>query len=265
MQVQAHNARAATVWGSGGRGYDKVSEYIADCIEHMLNRIDVRPGERALDLATGTGWTARRLAQKGAQVTGVDIGEGVIAAARHFASEANLEIDFQVGDAEQIELPDAAFDVITSTCGIMFAARPEAVAAELGRLCRKGGRIGLTVWTPESTIGGLFAMLRPYMPPPPNPTPPSPFEWGRRDRVHSLLGANFDLRIERDTTVLRMPSGKAVWDIFVEGYGPTKALYQSTDRKDELEREFIAFHEAYRTEMGIAMPRDYLVIIGIRR
>ena len=264
MQVQVHNVRAATVWGSGGRGYDKVSECVADSIEHLLNRIDVKPGERVLDLATGTGWTARRLAQKGAHVTGVDIGDGVIDAARHFASEANLKIDFQVGDAEQIELPDAAFDVITSTCGIMFATRPEAAAAELGWLCRRGGRIGLTVWTPDSTIGDMFAMLRPYMPPPPHPAPPSPFEWGRPNRVHSLLGANFDLKIERATTVLRLPSGQAAWDIFVEGYGPTKALHQSTDCKDELERDFIAFHEAHRTEMGIAMPRDYLVIIGIR-
>src|SRR3712207_9561 len=106
MAIQPHNEKAAATWGSGGADYDKVSEYIADSIEHLLNRLDVRPGERALDLATGTGWTARRLAQKGAQVTGIDIGTGVIEAARRLAEQAGLRIDFRVGDAEAVESPD---------------------------------------------------------------------------------------------------------------------------------------------------------------
>src|SRR5208282_6270728 len=100
MAIQPHNQKAVVTWGSGGAGYDKVSETIADSIEHMLNRLDVQPGEKVLDLATGTGWTARRLAQKGAVVVAVDIGEGVIAAASEFAKAASLSIEFIVGDAE---------------------------------------------------------------------------------------------------------------------------------------------------------------------
>jgi SAM-dependent methyltransferase len=265
MPIQTHNQKAAATWGSGGTGYDKVSETIADSIEHVLSRLDIAPGERVLDLATGTGWTARRLAQKGAKVVGVDIGEGVIKAARQLARDANLDIEFLVGDAEQCELPSGAFDVITSTCGVMFASRPEAVAKELSRLCRKGGRIGLTTWPPTSTLAAMFQMMRPFMPPPPSPAPPSPFEWGREDRVRELLGTDFDLKFEKGTTVLRMPSGERVWDVFREGYGPTKALYNSTDRKDELRREFIKFHDAHGTELGIAMPREYLVTVGVRR
>ena len=122
MPIQPHNERAAATWGSGGAGYDRVSECIADSIEHMLNRLDIQRGERVLDLATGTGWTARRLAQKGAAVTGVDIGSGVIDAARDIARDANVAIDFLVGDAEAVDLPSASFDVITSTCGVMFAS-----------------------------------------------------------------------------------------------------------------------------------------------
>jgi SAM-dependent methyltransferase len=265
MAIQAHNQKAAITWGSGGSGYDMISECIADTIEHLLARVDVRPGERALDLATGTGWTARRLAQKGAKVVGVDIGEGVIVAARELARRANLDIDFIVGDAEQCELPSGNFDVVSSTCGVMFASRPEAVAKEFSRLCRKGGRIGLTTWPPTSTIAGMFQMMRPFLPPPPIPAPPSPFEWGREERVHELLGGDFDLKFEKATSVLRMPSAEATWALFSEGYGPTKSLYQSTDRKDELRREFIRFHDAYKSEMGISMPREYLVTIGIRR
>jgi len=142
MTVQPHNTKAAATWGAGGAAYDRVSETIADSIEHMLNRLDIQAGERVLDLATGTGWTARRLAQKGAKVTGVDIGEGVVEAAKQLASAANLNIDFVVGDAEQVDLPSGVFDVITSTCGVMFASRPEAVAKEMARLCRGGGELG---------------------------------------------------------------------------------------------------------------------------
>jgi SAM-dependent methyltransferase len=265
MAILAHNEKAGATWGSGGAGYDLISETIADSIEHLLNRLHVQPGERALDLATGTGWTARRLAQKGAKVIGTDIGAGVIEAAKQFAQQANLDIEFAVGDAEQTGLPDAAFDIITSTCGVMFASRPEAVAKELARICRAGGRIGLTTWPPTSTLAGMFQMMKPYMPPPPSPAPPSPFEWGRPERVSELLGGDFDLKFETGTTVLRMPSAERVWDVFSNGYGPTKMLYQNTDRRDDLRRDFIAFHDAHRAELGVAMPRDYFVVIGMRR
>ncbi len=265
MPIQSHNQKAAATWGSGGGGYDKVSESIADSIEHVLNRLHIQPGERVLDLATGTGWTARRIAQKGAKVIGVDIGDGVIEAARRLAAAANLEISFLVGDAENCELPSGAFDVITSTCGVMFASRPEVVAGELARLCRKSGRIGLTTWPPTGTLAAMFQMMKPYMPPPPTPAPPSPFEWGREERVRQLLGKDFELSFETGTTMLRMPSGEAVWNVFSEGYGPTKTLYQNTDRKAELRRDFIAFHDDHRTPIGVAMPREYLVIVGTRR
>lgn len=265
MLIQAHNQKAAATWGSGGSDYDKISESIADSIEHMLNRLWVQPGERVLDLATGTGWTARRLAQKGAEVTGVDIGDGVIAAAKDLARQTNLAIEFLVGDAEQVDLPSGAYDVITSTCGVMFASRPEAVAKEIARLCRKGGRVGLTTWPPDGTLAAMFQIMRPFMPQAPNPPPPSPFEWGRESRVRELLGDAFDLHFETGTTVLRMPSGETVWQVFSQGYGPTKALLAATDRKEELRRAFIDFHEAHKSPLGIAMKRDYLVTIGIRR
>ena len=265
MAIQAHNEKPAATWGSGGEDYDKISECIADSIEHLLNRLDVRPGERALDLATGTGWTARRLAQKGAKVTALDIGEGVVEAAKRLAQRANLDIEFAVGDAEGTDLPSGALDVTASTCGVMFASRPEAVAKELARLCRPGGRIGLTTWPPTSTLAQMFQMMKPYMPPPPNPAPPSPFEWGRPERVSELLGGDFDLKFETGTTVLRMTSGEYVWEVFSEGHGPTKTLHRTTDRRDDPRRDFIAFHDAHLAELGGAVPRDHLVVVGTRR
>ena len=261
--VLPHNLKSAATWGSGGASYDLVSESIADAIEHVVNRVWPLSPERTLDVATGTGWTARRLASRGAKVTGIDIGEGVIEAAKRIAPE----IDFKVGDAEALEFPDQRFDCVTSTFGVMFVSRPEAAAAELARVTRGGGRLGLATWLPGSTIEELFQTMRPYMPPPPASPPPSPFAWGKEERVRELLGDSFDLTFERGTTVLRMPSGQKVWDIFVAGYGPTKMLAGSLapERCTALERDFVAMHERYRNPMGVAMPREYLCTFGIRR
>jgi len=261
--VLPHNQRAGATWGSGGKDYDAISETVADGIDHVVNRAWPKPGERFLDIATGTGWTARRLAARGARVTGVDFGEGVIEAAKRLAPG----IDFQVGDAEALAFEDASFDGVTSTFGVMFVARPEAAAAEIARVTRKGGRIGLVTWLPGSAIEDIFKTMRPYMPaPPPNP-PPSPFAWGREERVRELLGSAFDLTFERGATVLRMPSGKVVWDVFVNGYGPTKTLAAllTPEKRAALERDFIAMHEQYRTPAGLAMPREYLVTIGDKK
>jgi SAM-dependent methyltransferase len=142
--IRSHNQKAAATWGSGGIIYDKVSEAIADVLDRVV-------------AATGTGWTARLLAARGAQVTGVDIGEGVIEAAKELAPG----IAFRMGDAEQLPFPEASFDVVTSTFGVMFVARPDDAARELARVCKKGARLGLCTWPPGDTIEGLFKVMRP--------------------------------------------------------------------------------------------------------
>ncbi len=265
--VRPHNTTLAVTWNSGGQEYDRISETIADSIEHCVLRLDPQPGERVLDVATGTGWAARRVAARGATVVGIDLGADLIKAAQAAAAAARLEIDFRVGDAEKLPLEDQSFDAAISTCGIMFVRDPQAAAAELARVCRKGGRLGLTTWPADGTIAGLFKVMKPYMPAPPSPPPPSPFEWGSREKVRQLLGSAFDLRFETGTTVLREPSGNAVWELFVAGYGPTKSLAASLDpeRRESLKRDFIAYHDSFKTELGVAMPRDYLVTIGIRK
>ena len=261
--IRQHNEKAAAVWGSGGAAYDRVSETIADALNHVVARIAPQKGEKCLDVATGTGWTARRLKSREASVTGVDIGAGVIEAAKTLAPD----IDFRVGDAEELAFPDGQFDVVTSTFGVMFVARPEDAARELARVCRKGGRLGITTWPPGDTIEGLFKVMRPYMPPPPSAPPPSPFEWGKQERVRELLGDVFDLKFETGVTTLRMQSGKAAWDLFVDGYGPTRTAAAACDpeRRQDLERDFIAYHDSFANDLGVTMPREYLVTIGVRR
>jgi SAM-dependent methyltransferase len=264
--IQPHNEPVAARWSTGGREYERISAQIADSIEHCVLRLAPRPGERFLDLATGTGWTARRLHQRGATVVGVDIASGLLDAARQISPG---DVDFQMGDAEALPCRDGEFDGVASTCGIMFASRPEAAAAEVARALRKGGRFATTCWTPDSTVAAMFKIIRAYMPPPPDPSkaPPSPFEWGRPERVRELLGAAFDLRFEKATSFYRDTDPQAAWQAFVAGYGPVKALAESlpADRRSALEAEFVALHRQYATDLGIQVPREYYLVYGVRK
>ena len=104
-----------------------------------MARLNPQPGEKCLDVATGTGWTARFLKARGADVTGIDIGTGVLEAAKELAPD----IDFRLGDAEELEFHDGSFDIVTSTFGVMFVTRPEDAAREVARVCKKRGRLGL--------------------------------------------------------------------------------------------------------------------------
>lgn len=265
--IQPHNARAAATWDSAGQRYERISQAVADAIEHCVIRLAPQGGERILDVATGTGWAARRVAAHGAHVVGIDLGVDLIEAARAYAAAAHMEIEFRVGDAEALPFDDHSFDAVVSTFGVMFASHPEVAATELARVCKPGGRLALATWPADSTIAGLFKVMRPYMPPLATPPPPSPFAWGNAEHVQALLGSDFDLAFETGTTVLREPSGSSVWEMFLEGYGPTKALHASldADRRDGLRRDFIAYHEGFRTALGISMPREYLVAVGVRK
>jgi SAM-dependent methyltransferase len=265
-RIQQHNERPAAVWSSGGKDYDEISRGIADSIEHCVLRLNPQPGERILDLSTGTGWTSRVVVRRGAIVIGVDIAHDLLDAARANAAAEKLQIDYQLGDAEDLPFQNGAFDAVVSTVGIMFASRPDAAAAELARVCRQGGRIALTTWTSDSSVRKMFEVMRRYMPPPPSPPPPSPFEWGRTERIQELLGSAFELRFEKGVSYYREPSAEAAWDTFSKGYGPTRSLAAGLDpeRRAALRKEFIAFHEGFLTELGTCVPREYWVTVGVR-
>jgi ubiquinone/menaquinone biosynthesis C-methylase UbiE len=266
-RIQPHNEKPAGVWSSGGADYDRISVGIADALAHAVLRMAPQPGERVLDLATGTGWTSRLVARTGALVTGADIAAGLIDAARANAAAAGLAIDYHVADAEALPFEDGAFDAVISTFGVMFATRPEAAARELARVCRPGGRVALTTWTPDGNVFGMFRVMKSFMALPAAGAPPSPFEWGRRERVHELLGEHFDLQFEDGTSYYREATAEAAWDTFSTGYGPTRTLAGSLDagRRAALRRDFVAFHEGFATDLGVTVPRTYLVTLGRRR
>ncbi len=267
-RIQPHNERPAAVWSAGGKDYDRVSSGIADSIEHCVLRLDPRPGERILDLSTGTGWTSRVVARRGATVTGVDIASELLATARIKAETEELPIDYRLGDAESLPFEDGEFDAVVSTCGIMFASRPEAAAGELARVCRKGGRIALTTWLSDSNLVKMFEVMKRHTPltTPVTPAPRSPFEWGRTERIQELLGSTFQLRFEKGVSYYREPSAEAAWETFSTGYGPTRSLAATLDttRRARLREDFIAFHAGFQTDLGISVPREYWLTIGQR-
>ena len=146
--VLAHHQPAAAVWGRGGKDYDEVSFAISDALAHAAQRLNARAGERILDVATGTGWSARNVARRGAVVTGVDISPELLAAASDLSQHIRPPIEFRLADAERLPFDDGAFDGVISTFGVMFAINQEAAAAELTRVCRSGGRLVLATWAP---------------------------------------------------------------------------------------------------------------------
>ncbi|WP_431857819.1 class I SAM-dependent methyltransferase [Azospirillum sp.] len=260
--IQPHNERAAAVWSSGGRDYEEIIRGVYDGIDAAVAGLAPRPGEGILDVATGTGITARACARRGAHVTGIDIAAGLLDAAR--ALSEGLAIDYRLGDAEALPCADGSFDAVVSTFGVMFAAKPEAAARELARVCRPGGRLALATWTPDGTVAEMFSVMRPYMAAAPAV---SPFAWGRRERLEELLGDAFELTITTQTSHYVETGGEAAWNTFVSGYGPTRALAASLDdeRRSALKRDFVAFHERYREGEGIHVPRTFVLTLGVRR
>ena len=219
MAYEELKERQSVMWGKGP--YQRVTETLTDIHDRVIEALQPSEGDRWLDLATGTGAVAERAAAAGANVTGLDLAPVLIETAQERASELGLEIDYVVGDAENLSFEDGSFDKVSSTCGIMFAPDHEAAAGELARVTAPGGEIALANWTPTGGLAKMFKVMAPYLPAPP---PSSPFDWGDEGRVRELLGDSFDLTIEEHVSTLRLPSGEAYWELFSTSYGPTKVL-----------------------------------------
>jgi SAM-dependent methyltransferase len=256
--------RQSVMWGTGP--YEELPPHYEPLLEHLAGALAVKRGERVLDVATGTGALAVRLARAGADVSGVDLAPALVETARRLAEKEGLSIRYDVGDAEDLPYEDASFDVVSSSIGTMFAPDHGAVARELARVCRPGGRLGLAHWSSERGVVDMFKTMAPFQPPPPAGVG-SPFAWGDRDYVQERLGDAFELRFEEGDAPQRADSGEEVWELFSTVYGPTRTLAESLEpeRREELHRAFAGFYEQYRTEEGVHQPRPYVVVLGTRR
>jgi ubiquinone/menaquinone biosynthesis C-methylase UbiE len=194
--------------------------------EALCEAVDLRSGERVLDVACGNGNAALAAARRFARVTGVDYVPALLARAGSRATADGLPIELREGDAEALPFPDGAFDVVLSTFGVMFAPDQERAARELIRVCRHGGRIGLASWTPDSFIGQVFRVLGGYVPPPPGLRGPS--QWGTEDRLAELFaGEAREVRTARREFTFRYRSPSHWVEVFRTWYGPIHRAFGS--------------------------------------
>jgi SAM-dependent methyltransferase len=266
-EMEALKARLKATWMSGDYGH--FAKYLEPGALEFLNRIAVAPGTRMLDVACGAGQIAIPAARAGVRVTGVDIATNLIEQARARAKAEGVDAEFNEGDAEMLPYQDAAFDLVVSLIGAMFAPRPEHIAAELLRVCRPGGRIVMANWTPQGHIGQMFKIIGTHVPPPALMV--SPVKWGDEGAVRERLGeGTSSLSTTKRTYPMRYPFPPAeVVEFFCTYYGPTIRAVAALDsagqaalRKD-LEQLWTQNNIA--TDGSTHVEAEYLEVVAIRR
>ena len=257
--------RQAAVWSAGK--FEDVAQTLHDMHVALVEALDPQPGDRWLDVGSGSGNLAELAAGAGARVTGIDLSPRLVEVAKARAEEGRYEIEYRVGDAENLDIDDASFDKVTSSVGMIFAPDHDAVAAELARVTRPGGRVSFSAWTPEGTVGDMFKALAPYQPPPP-PGVGSPLMWGREEYVREKLGDAFELTIERRISRYEEESAEYAWEIFSTRFGPTKMLLDNLEpeRRVEFEQTMLELMQGKTKPDGrFVDAREYLLVTGTRR
>ena len=263
-RILDHNRLAAPMWDAGGRSYDDISFAISDALGHAAQRLSPRAGEEILDVATGTGWSARNAARPGARVAAVDIAPELLRVAAALSGPA-AAIDYRVADAEDLPFADGRFDRVISTFGVMFAGDHAQAGRELGRVCRKEGRLCLATWAPDGAVARFFAVLAAHTAAPPPPA--SPLLWGDPDHLRALLGRDFELRFEPGVSHAYHDSVDDVWSWYLRGFGPLRTIHDALDAagRTALKRDVDAYHRHYEVDAGLHIRREYLITIGQRR
>ena len=229
--------------------------------------MDVSAGQTVLDVAAGNGNAALAAARRGCDVTATDYVESLLERARRRADADGLPLTTQVADAEDLPFEDASFDVVLSTVGVMFTPNPERAAAELLRVVRPGGRIGLVNWTPEGFIGQMFKIVGAHVPPPAGV--PSPLQWGTEARVEELLGGEAKVETERRHFTFRFRSAEDFFETFKEFYGPLvkASAALDADGQQSLHDQLVALASGANrnTDGALTVDAEYLEIVATRR
>jgi SAM-dependent methyltransferase len=254
------------VWASGD--YDQIARGIRTVADHVVRCARIRPGEQVLDIACGTGNTALMARARGATVTGLDLTPELLAVARKRAAEMDYaDITWKEGDAENLPFPDGTFDVVVSSCGLMFAPDQQKVADEIARVTKRGGRIAIQAWTREGGVGRMFKVTNGYVPPPPGV--PSPFEWGDESKAKSLLGPSFtDYEFERYDCPEFADTPEQVADLFINRYGPTHRAHDALppEKAAAFRKDLTDMYRGYITPIDgkVRWGREYIITLARR-
>lgn len=265
-EMDALKTRLRATWIAGDFG--QIAKYYTSEAEAFINRLNLKPGMKVLDVACGTGNLALPAARAGAEVTGVDIAPNLVEQARENAKREGLNVKFDEGDAEALPYDDASFDAVVTMFGAMFAPRPELVASELKRVVRPGGFIAMANWTPSGFIGQMFKTTASHVPPP--PAMPSPVLWGVEQNVRERFGegiSKLETRLQKVNWVFPFSPAEVV-EHFRLYYGPTQKAFGATDeskqpalRKD-LEQLWTSHNRA--TDGTIDLDAEYLEVVAVR-
>lgn len=235
----------------------------------IVERVGVSPVDRVLDVACGTGNAAIRAAEAGARVTGLDLTPELLEAGRVFADDAGVEVEWVEGDAEALPFLDESFDVVLSTFGCMFAPRHDLAARELARVLRRGGRLGICSWTPDSSIAEMMRSLMAVLPQSPGATQPPPL-WGSEDHDRDLFaGSGIAVRCERERLDFRHRSVEQALQTYETIWGPfmkARELLEADGRWPILRNELAAVLDRRNTATDgtLAYAGEYLAVTGER-
>ena len=257
----AIKARQMAAWGSGD--YAVIGTTLQIVGETLAEACDLQAGERVLDVAAGNGNATLAAARRGCIVTSTDYVASLLERGRERAHAERLEITFQQADVEALSFPDASFDAVLSTFGAMFAPDQARTAAQMARVCRPGGRIGMANWTPESLVGAMFKVLGRYVPPPAGVKPPS--AWGVEENLRALFGNGAKVRAEPRVFNFRYRSAAQFVEVFRNWYGPVHKAFAAlpAEKGAELAAELEALI-ASRNRAGadsLVVPSEYLEVV----
>ena len=264
--LAAVKARQQVAWSTGD--YAVVGTTLQIVGENLCEALDVRAGSRVLDVAAGNGNATLAAARRGCEVTSTDYVPALLDAGRARAQAEGLAVQFEEADAEALPYADASFDTVMSTFGVMFTPNQERAAAELVRVCKPGGRIGLANWTPESFIGQVFRTIGKYLPPPAGVK--SPALWGAKARLEELFGdsARRITATSRDF-MFRYRSPAHFIDVFRTFYGPMNKAFAALDGEPQaaFHRDLMALIESRNrsNDATLVLPSEYLEVVIERR
>jgi ubiquinone/menaquinone biosynthesis C-methylase UbiE len=263
--LAAVKRRQQTMWASGD--FHAVAALIQPVAEDLCEAVDLRADWRVLDVATGSGNAALAAARRGCDVVGIDYVPALLARGRRRAEAEGLDIELVEGDAESLPFPDASFDAVVSVFGAMFAPDHAAAAAELARVCRPGGRIGLATWTPDGFIGEMLKVVSAHVPPAPGVA--SPLLWGTKAHVGMIFGDAIDgLSCRERTFTFRFRSAEAFVEYFRDYYGPTLKAFEAVadGGADELFEDLVALvrKHAGTSDGPVAIPATWLETVATR-
>lgn len=261
----ALKARQHGAWSSGD--YAMIGSTLQIVGEELCEAMDLHAGQQVLDIAAGNGNVSLAAARRWCEVTSTDYVPSLLARGRARAEANGLAMTFQEADAEALPFADAQFDAVVSTFGVMFTPDQDKAAAEMIRVCRRGGKIGLANWTPQGFIGQVFKTLGKYLPPPAGAR--SPALWGTRERLEELFGRAADIEAEPCHFVFRYRSPEHFLDIFKSYYGPVLKAFAALDEASGrgLHADLLDLIERMnRAKDGtMVVPSEYLQVVMIKR